>query len=388
MAIENTRRIARTHLPFLANRRLAAAIGAFAFCCSIIVGAIAWSSSREASLREAPGAVITVTGVVATSKQWARTLKASGPIMAWQEAIIGTELSGRRLIELRVNVGDRVEKGEALARFDTQTLKAQEAELVALLAQAKATEAQAESDRARAARLRVAKAMSEQETDTAETREKIAKAQTTAAQARLDAVRLQIAQALIVAPTAGVVSSRTATLGAVGAPGGELFRIIVDDRLEWRGALTARQLRSVAPGQEVVLTLPDGSRATGRVRQISPALDSLRMAIVYADVDGAGLARAGMYADGAIMLAAAPAVVVPAASVVIRDGRGYVFKLPDRGDKVAQLPVVTGRRQSDEVEILRGVEAGETVVCLGAGFLDDGDLVRRASTEVATELSR
>jgi RND family efflux transporter MFP subunit len=257
--------------------------------------------------------------------------------MAWQEAIIGTELSGRRLIEVRANVGDRVEKGETLAQFDAQTSKAQEAELLALLAQAKATEEQAESDRVRAARLRAAKAMSEQETDTTATRERVAKAQTAAAQARLDAVRLQIAQALVVAPTAGVVSSRTATLGAVGAPGAELFRIIVDDRLEWRGALTARQLRSVAPGQEVLLTLPDGGRANGRVRQISPALDSLRMAIVYADVDAAGLARAGMYADGAIMLADAPAVVVPAASVVSRDGRGYVFKLTDGDDKVVRL---------------------------------------------------
>jgi RND family efflux transporter MFP subunit len=152
--------------------------------------------------------------------------------MAWQEAIIGTELSGRRLIEVRANVGDRVEKGETLAQFDAQTSKAQEAELLALLAQAKATEEQAESDRVRAARLRAAKAMSEQETDTTATRERVAKAQTAAARARLDAVRLQIAQALIVAPTAGVVSARTATLGAVGAPGAELIRIIVDDRLE------------------------------------------------------------------------------------------------------------------------------------------------------------
>ncbi len=371
------------------SRPWGAAIVIAALACAVLVGAIARSSApggTEAPTRAA--AALTVTSAVANSVQWAQTLRASGPIAAWQEAIVGAEISGQRLIELRVNVGDQVRKGQVLARFNADTLRAQEAELVALLAQAKATEAQAESDRTRAMRLKSMQAMSEQQIANTITQENVAKAQTSAAQARLDALRLQIVQATVVSPSDGVISARTATLGAVGAAGGELFRLILDNRLEWRGALTARQLKHVASGQPITLTLPDDSKATARVRQTSPALDAQRMAIVYADIEPGSHAHVGMYADGAIALAQTRAVVVPAASVVIRDGRSYVFKLPDGANKVVQQDVDIGRRQGGDVEIVKGIDAGERVVALGAGFLNDGDLVRLAAEDATAELTR
>lgn len=370
--------------------RWALAIGVASVGAAVVIGVLARSSRRadvEQSATQSTAA-LTVTAAQAKSKQWAQTLRASGPIAAWQEAIVGAEISGQRLVEVRVNVGDPIRKGDVLARFNTSTLSAQEAELVAVLAQAKATEAQAESDRARAVRLKAMQAMSEQQIANAITQENVAKAQTAAAQARLDALRLQIAQATVVSPSDGVISSRTATLGAVGAAGGELFRLILDNRLEWRGALTARQLKHVAPGQPIELTLPDDSKATARVRQASPALDAQRMAIVYADIAPGSRAHAGMYADGAITLAETRAVVVPAASVVIRDGRSYVFKLRDGVSAVAQQGVIVGRRQGGDVEIVEGVEEGERVVALGAGFLNDGDLVRLAEQDATAEPAR
>lgn len=371
------------------SRSWGVAIVLAALSCAVVVGAIARSSVHGGAAPPVrPVAALTVTSAVATGLQWAQTLRASGPVAAWQEAIVGAEIAGQRLIELRVNVGDSVQRGQVLARFNTQTLRAQEAELVAVLEQAKATQAQAESDKARAVRLKSMQAMSEQQIANAITQENIAKAQTSAAQARLDALRLQIAQATVVSPSDGVISSRTATLGAVGAAGGELFRLILDNRLEWRGALTARQLKHVAPGQPITLTLPDDSKATARVRQTSPALDAQRMAIVYADIEPGSQAHVGMYADGAIALAQTPAVVVPAASVVIRDGRSYVFKLPDNANKVLQQDVDIGRRQGGEVEIVKGLDAGQRVVALGAGFLNDGDIVRLSAEDATAELTR
>lgn len=74
------------------------------------------------------------------------------------------------------------------------------------------------------------------------------------------------------------------------------------------------------------------------------------------------------------------AIVVPAQSVVIRDGRNYVLKLtrPEAAPRVSLQRVTIGRRRGEEVEILSGLAAGVRVVVQGAGFLNDGDIVRLA----------
>src|SRR5690606_21605939 len=134
-------------------------------------------------------------------------------------------------------------------------------------------------------------------------------------------------------------------LGAVSASGEELFRLIRQGRLEWRGELTAAQLASTTKGQRVELELPDGSRAAAIVREIAPSLDErTRLGLVYADLESGSRARAGMYATGQIVVAQAPALTVPAEAVVIRDGRTYVVKLADESATpiVALQPITIG----------------------------------------------
>ena len=103
-----------------------------------------------------------------------------------------------------------------------------------------------------------------------------------------------------------------------------------------------------------------------------------RLATVYADVAAGSSARAGMYAEGTLLLAKTEALVVPATSIVIRDGRNYVFVLPDEGatKRVVAQAVQIGRRVGDAVEIREGLKPGARVVQQGAGFLNDGDIVR------------
>ncbi len=317
---------------------------------------------------------LTVQVATAAMTDWPETVEVSGPIVAWQEAIIGSEISGQRLIELRVNVGDRVKKGEVLARYNTDTLRAEQAEL-------QAAWRQAEADGARAAALRGKGALSPQQIDNYLHQAAIAKA-------RLEAKELQVRYATIVAPEDGIISARSATLGAIGTAGGELFRLILNGRLEWRGELSAEQLSRVKAGQAVALALPDRSTAQATIRQLSPSLDAQsRMAIAYADILPGSSAHAGMYASGTISMETRPALVVPAVSIIIRDGRTYVFTVGDAvpsGNaqknealhKVAQQPVTTGRHKGSDVEIAAGLDSGARVVMQGAGFLNEGDIVR------------
>ncbi len=310
---------------------------------------------------------LTVTRALPHRTVWPATIEASGAIAPWQEASIGSQIGGYQLIDVRVNVGDHVKKGQVLARVNPALLRADEAQL-------QAGYDQAQANRKRYLALQTQGAISEQSVLQA-----VTEARTT--EALLAGKRLQLRYTDVTAPDDGVISARTATLGAVVSVGQELFRLIRQDRLEWRGELTASQIAQLAAGQRVALALPDGTGAVAAVRQTAPSLDGhSRLGIVYADIERGSHARAGMFANGQVVLREAPALVVPAQSVVIRDGRSYLLKLADDSTtpKVSLLPVAVGRRMAGEVEILQGIGSRDAVVVQGAGFLNDGDIVRLA----------
>jgi RND family efflux transporter MFP subunit len=353
----------RTDRQFRPSRR---SVFTLAIVGLVAIGAlIAFSQSTHRSEPAQPAAVLTVTSVEAQSGSWLDTVKASGPITAWQEAIVGSEISGQRLVDVRVNVGDMVTKGQILAQFNPDTIRAEQVEL-------QANWVQSEADYKRAQSLKDSGALSDQQIDSYADKAAVA-------HSRLETKTLELHYTTVIAPSDGVISSRTATLGAVAGVGSELFRMIVDERIEWRGELTASQLMRVKTGQSIALTLPDGSKAEAIVRQTAPSLDTQsRLATVYADIKPDSNARAGMYADGNITLGQTAAIFVPAESVVIRDGHSYVFKLDSDKEtsKIVQQEVTPGRRQDNNVEIVIGLGTGDHVAVRGAGFLNDGDLVR------------
>ncbi|WP_375395792.1 efflux RND transporter periplasmic adaptor subunit [uncultured Sphingomonas sp.] len=309
---------------------------------------------------------LTVTTAAPHVATWATTVSATGGIFPWQEASAGTQIGSYQIIDVQANVGDQVRKGQVLARLNPALLQAEEAQLVA-------GHDQAEANRQRALSLQGSGGISDQDV-----LQLVTQAKTSAAQ--LAAKRLQLRYTTVTAPDDGVVSARTAALGAVVPAGQELFRIIRHNRLEWRGELTAAQIASIAPGQPISLTLPDGSQTLARTRITGPALDGQsRLGLVYADIVPGGRARAGMYASGRISIGQRPALAVPAASVVVRDGRSYVFRLVDgsgASSPVRAQAVTVGRRLGDEVEIVEGLSGAEKLVVEGAGFLGDGDVVR------------
>lgn len=329
---------------------------------------------------------MTVTESSARIIEWPVHLNASGAIAPWQEAVIGGQVSGVRLTELLVGPGDVVRRGQVLARFETEALRAEVAQLHAAVRQAKAQAAQAIANRDRALKLKEMGAMSAQDISQSVTEAETASAQVESSQAQLASGMLQVKYATVVSPDDGVISARSATIGAVGAVGAvgeELFRLIRHNRLEWRGELTAAQLGQTAAGQNITLALPDGLVAQAMIRQMAPALESqTRLATVYADITPGSTARAGMYAQGRIEVTQQNALVVPASSVIIRDGHSHVFTLDAQQDiaRASLVPVKVGRRQTHDVEILEGLSEGDRVLVRGAGFVNDGDSVRVVQT--------
>lgn len=311
------------------------------------------------------------------------TLPANGNLAAWQEAVIGAESAGLRIAEVRANVGDQVRQGQVLATFASDTLRAEVAQARASLAEAEASAGDAASNAQRARTLQATGAMSASQINQYITAEKTAQARVQAAQALFQAQQVRLSQTAVLSPDDGVISARTATVGQVVNPGGELFRLIRKGRLEWRAEVTSTELGRLTPGTTAIVTAASGARLEGRVRMIGPTVDPQnRLALVYVDVrplpgPAHGSARAGMFARGEFDLGAVPTLTVPQQSVVVREGFSYVFRVGS-DNRVSQVKIQPGRIAGDRIEVAGGIAADARIVASGAGFLNDGDLVRVA----------
>jgi RND family efflux transporter MFP subunit len=328
---------------------------------------------------------LTVTTARPAGMRLPLRLAANGNVAAWQEAVIGSESNGLRLREVRVNVGDVVRKGQVLAVFDPDVVNADLAQARAALQEAEANAAAATADAQRARALQSSGAMSEQEVTRYITAERTAAARVAAARATQSQQQLRLKYTQVVAPDSGIVSSRSATVGAVAGVGAELFRMIRQGRLEWRAEVTAAELPRLKPGLTAQVKAASGAAIAGTVRTVAPTVDpQSRIALVYVDLPPSLAAnaplKAGMFAGGEFNLGESGALTVPQQAVVVRDGFAYVFRLnPD--NRVSQLKVTTGRRLGERVEVTAGLAADALVVVSGAGFLNDGDLVRQAPAE-------
>ena len=325
--------------------------------------------------------VLTVELVSAVREPWPEILVASGEIAPWQEASIGSELTGIRLDEVLVNVGDVVSKGQLLARFSEDGLRIELAQLDASVAGATANLERAKADLSRADRLETTSALSEQALLAYRIEAKAAAAQLAFAQAQRDAAALRLQYARVVAPDDGVISARTATVGAVNSMGTELFRLVRQNRLEWRAEIPAESLRRLHPGDSATVETLDGLQVTGAVRQVAPTADSAtRNGIAYVDLPAGSGLLAGMYVAGRFTLATQTATVLPESAVVMRDGNYYLMQV-DAQDRVHEIKVATGRRQDHQLEILTDIDTAARWVKSGGAFLTDGDLVQLAPGE-------
>ena len=333
-------------------------------------------------------AALTVSTVMVKPVDLAVNFSANGGVYAWQEAGVGAEVQGLRVNDVRVDVGQSVQRGQVLATFSADGVLADMAVARAGVAeaQANALEAQANADRARS--LQNSGALSNQQIQQMLTVEQSARARLESAKAALDAQQVRMQHTQVLAPDSGTIVQRNVAVGAVAGPG-DLFRLIRQGRLEWRAEVTSSELTRVQPGAEVFVTAPGGAVARARVRMIGPTVDAqTRAGLVYVDLlgmrEGEKLAlgaafKPGMFAKGDFVFGNSSALTIPQQAVVVRDGFSYCFVVGADG-RVAQRKISVGRRSSAQdggvVEVLSGLEPGAQVVAGGAGFLNDGDLVK------------
>lgn len=213
--------------------------------------------------------------------------------------------------------------------------------------------------------------------------------------AKVEQLQTQIAQTLVVAPVAGIISEKLARVGDVtGTPpqtqvgtviGGtqKLFSIIRDGKLELQAQVPEIQLPQVKLDASVEITsdIDHRVRLQGRVRDIQPQInDKRREATVKIDLPPTNLLKPGMFSRAAITTNTTTGMAVPQKAVQSQaDGSAIVFTLSGE-DTVRAVKVELGEPLNDnKVEIRKGLQLGQRVVVDGAAYIRDGDKVRVVS---------
>lgn len=345
----------------------------------------------------------------------ARTVEVSGTLAADEQAELGIKVAGR-IAEIRVDLGDRVRRGQVLARLVPADLelRVRQAETAlqqararlglppegpdrivdpqetALVRQAAATLKQAQLTRNRMASLFEQQLIPQADFDAAEAglgvadgryQEAIEEArnrQAVLAQRRseLEIARRQLADSILTAPFDGRISERRGAIGDYVAVGDPVVVLVRVHPLRLQLAVPEREAASVRIGQPVRLSVEgDKAQHGGRVARVSPAIsEENRTLMVEAEVPNQdGSLRPGAFARAEIVTQAAePAVLVPTSSVVTFAGIDKVMGV--EAGKAVEKPVKLGRRSGEQVEVLEGVQAGESVV-LEPGNLTGGEPV-------------
>jgi RND family efflux transporter MFP subunit len=360
------------------------------FCLAVVLIGAAWVGSHEndAAPVAATTPVMSVRLVRPLLTRLPLRVPARGSVAAWEEASIGAEADGLRLTAVQVNVGDQVQRGQVLARFTPELIQAELAEATAAVALADAEEKEAAANLQRAQVLDASGAIARQQFNQYQAVALTTRARLDSAQAAANKARLRLGQTQVRAPSNGVISARTATVGAVVPAGQELFRLIRDGRLEWRAVVASTDLRALEPGQMAVFNMPGAGPVEGRVRMLGPVIDAAtRSGLVYADLPAGVPLRAGAFVQGHVAVGSVSMLTLPQSAVLLRDGFHHVMQVGQDG-KVRNRRVEVGRRSDDRVEVVSGLGADDAVVASGLGFLDDGDQVQVISVAAAAKAGR
>ncbi|HTR00215.1 MAG TPA: efflux RND transporter periplasmic adaptor subunit [Candidatus Acidoferrum sp.] len=325
-------------------------------------------------------ASLTVNAGKAETSQFKRYLTVNGTINAWQDVVISPEVGGYRVEAVLVDVGDVVKAGQPLIKLSTALLQADYDSKEAALKQREAELDNYEVSLKRGQAVADKQLLSGADLDRLVSDALGGRSRLDGAKADLEAARVRLQFATIKAPDAGIITSRSVTVGQLAQVGGEMLRMLRQGRVEWRGEVPESSLPSLNIGQPIVITAVDGSEQKGKIRMVSPTVNpSTHNGMVYVDIDASPSLRAGMFARGRIEYTQAEALTIPLTSMVSSDGYNYVFVV-DADRKVHRQLIKTGALQGNAIEVIEGIKPGTSIVINGAGFLRDGDLVNVVET--------
>jgi len=311
------------------------------------------------------------------------TVAFTGTINARDETEIGVEGEGARIAAVLVEAGDRVRRGQLLARLDTSVAQPQLRSIEAALEEARAAAQLAEADARRAESVAASGALSAQEIERRRSAAVSAEAKVKVAAAQLAESRARLARTEIRAPSDGIILTRDAEVGQLATPAsGPLFRLGRGGAIEMRGVVAEQDLPALAPGQVASVRITGVERAfEGKVRLIGAIIDpQTRLGSVRIDLPSDPVLRPGAFARGEVAVSRDARPVLPQ-TALLADERGNYVLIVGVGDKVERREVRVAGTRNDGIVVAAGLDGSERVVTTAGAFLREGEQVRPVASE-------
>lgn len=357
----------------------------------------------KVTVRAEPAPAVTVARAVTAPIE--ESVLVTGTLVPRLEVLVAPEVEGLRLISLHAEEGDRVEKGQVLARLEQETLKALIAQNDAAQAKAAAAIMQARSNisAAEARRVETANALdrakplgksgvfSESTLDQREAAARTALALLRVAQdglklaeaerAQVEAQRRDLDWKLtrtdVRAPIGGIVSRRNARIGAVAsgsAMAQPMYNIIADGEIELEAEVPEIDLARIRSDQPAAIFVAGAAETRGKVRLVMPEVDrATRQGRVRIRFDNGSPYRIGSFARGTVLVRKSEALVLPSSAVLFGADGAYVQLVI--GNRIVSRKVAVGLTTAERTEIRSGLQPGDAVVAKAGTFLREGDLV-------------
>ena len=284
-----------------------------------------------------------------------------------------------------VRAGDRVTRGQVLARFESQIEEAARKSAVADVESAKADLENAKWNAEQSAELFKAGAIPERDLRTAQQDQVASQARLAAAQSRLDAASRDAQDTRVLAPTTGVVSVRSADPGEHVTRGAVMFTVVRNDVLELEASVPARYAGDVAPQMPVKFNAADRD-LVGKVARVSPTINPANRSItVYLQLPNPGGALKGnTFATGRIISRTVDGtIVVPTAAIRYAQTQQepFVYRLVNETVEYAPVKVGIVDETNGIVQITDGLAEGDRIIVGNVGAIGRGTKVTLATTE-------
>lgn len=333
------------------------------------------------------------------------TYDMAGVLLPDKTLNITSKLTGQ-ITRMDYNVGDAVKAGDVLITLETKTLNAQLLQAEASLQSAEAG-VQSAKNQAELAKINLdiqqkayndakvlydsgatAKSLFDDAANKLQLEEKkyenatgsavnLAQAAVSTANANVNNIRVQMENSIIKSPINGIIVTKSSNLGEIASPNVTLMTIADTATLKLKGTVSQELLPLLQIGQEIVVTIdiyPD-KEVKGRIESLGPmAVSTGAIFPIEIAINNSGDINAGLSAHAAIDIAQNSGVVVPAEAVIRNNGESYVFVIKE--NVASKRVVTTGIRNDKEVQILKGLDAGEQVAVTNVNSLSDNKSVK------------